>query len=70
MKLLKEKLLNMEKKRNWPESIKYGLNITDQEISEALAIDIEELKKDKNKGELTTSLGTIISGWWSNNWCE
>ncbi|KJS23058.1 MAG: hypothetical protein VR72_02430 [Clostridiaceae bacterium BRH_c20a] len=50
--------------------IRNGLNITDQEISEALAIDLEDLKKDKNNGELTTSLGTITSGWWSNNWCE
>ncbi|KJS81024.1 MAG: hypothetical protein JM58_17970 [Peptococcaceae bacterium BICA1-8] len=50
--------------------IRNGLNITDQEISEALAIDLNDLKKDKNNGELTTSLGTIISGWWSNNWCE
>jgi len=60
----------MDKKRNSQDSIKYGLNITDQEISEALSIDIEQFKEDKNKGELTTYLGTIMTGWWSNNWCE
>ncbi|MGI6226325.1 MAG: hypothetical protein ACOYJ1_08740 [Peptococcales bacterium] len=59
-----------KEKTNIHDCIKYGLNITDQEISEALGIDLEEFKKNKNQGEVTTSLGPIITGWWSNNWCE
>jgi len=52
----------MRKSERTKKPIRHGLNITDQEISEALAIDLDDLKKDKNKGEHTTSLGTIISG--------
>ena len=63
-------IFNMKETEKKDKCIRNGLNITDQEISEALAIDLEDLKKDKNNGELTTSLGTITSGWWSNNWCE
>ena len=47
-----------------------ALNITDQEISEALGIDLNILKDDKDAGELTTLLGPVCTGWWSNNWSK
>ncbi|MFZ5945540.1 MAG: hypothetical protein ACOYVD_15665 [Bacillota bacterium] len=52
------------------ESAKWGLNITDQEISDTLAIDLEEVKKAKEKGEDGVYMPEICTGWWSNNWCE
>lgn len=51
-------------------SVKWGLNITDQEIGETLGINLSELMEDDDFGENTTFLGTICSGWWSNNWCQ
>ncbi|MFZ7101713.1 MAG: hypothetical protein ACOWWO_03515 [Peptococcaceae bacterium] len=58
------------RKTQLDECLKWSLNITDQEISETIAIDPGELKQEKNAGERVTSFGTICSGWWSNNWCE
>ncbi|MDK2824641.1 MAG: hypothetical protein PWQ67_2130 [Clostridia bacterium] len=60
----------MQKEQMKKECIKCSLNITDQEISEALAIDLDVLKRNKNKGDHAAFFGTICSGWWSNNWCE